>query len=94
MNRLCLVFLLSCALVGCASTSPPVVLSPYPALHDELFTSYEAFPVETEEEVFYLSPEAKAFVDRATIISGGSAHHKSVKQLVSAIFDHSEMGLL
>lgn len=94
MNRLCLVFLLSCALIGCASTSPPVVLSPYPALHDELFTSYEAFPVETEEEVFYLSPEAKAFVDRATIISGGSAHHKSVKKLVSAIFDHSEMGLL
>ena len=94
MKRLCLALLCVCVVTGCASTSKPVVQSPYPALHDELFTSYEAFPVETEEEVFYLSPEAKAFVDRATIISGGSAHHKSVKKLVSAIFDHSEMGLL
>ena len=68
MKRLCLALLWVCVVTGCASTSKPVVQSPYPALHDDLFTSYEAFPVETEEEVFYLSPEAKAFVDRATII--------------------------
>lgn len=78
-------------LMGCAST-PPVVKSPYPALHDSLFPSYQSFPVETEEEVFSLGEEAKQFVSRA--IAGPSFEQKSVKGLVTSIFDHSEMGLL
>lgn len=86
-----LVVIAAVFLVGCAST-PVIVNNPYPALHDDLFPSYQAFPVETEEQVFALGEDAKQFVSQA--IAGPSFEQKSVKGLVSSIFDHSEMGLL
>ncbi|NDV92305.1 tetratricopeptide repeat protein [Alteromonas sp. 345S023] len=94
MRHLAIAVVMSVLLVGCTSTPEPVTLNPYPALHDELFPTYELFPVETEEDVFALGEDAKAFVKRATTIISGNTHHRSVKSLISSIFDHSEMGLL
>lgn len=94
MKHFGVVMVLSVLLAGCASAPEPVAINPYPALHDELFPSFEAFPVESEEEVFALGDDAKVFVKRATTITSGNTHHKSVKSLISSIFDHSEMGLL
>lgn len=86
-----LVVIVAVFLIGCAST-PVVVNNPYPVLHDSLFPSYQAFPVETEEQVFALGEDAKQFVSQAIV--GPSFEQKSVKGLVTSIFDHSEMGLL
>jgi len=91
-SLLMLMLIVNVYLQGCKSTPPPTVSSPFPALHDNLFPSYQAFPVESEAQVFALGEEAKLFVSRA--IAGPSLEQKNIKGLVKSIFDHSEMGLL
>ena len=57
-----------------------------------MFPSYIHFPVETEEQVFALSDEAKAFVDEA--IKQEDDQRQQIKVLVAKIFDRSDLNLL
>lgn len=92
MRCWCLVFSLCIGLMGCSTTPILVENDPYTVLHDNLFPHYSAFPVESEDAIFALNEDVKHFVDEAS--QGATLQEKSVKGLVSAIFDHSELGLL
>ncbi|MDM7861500.1 tetratricopeptide repeat protein [Alteromonas sp. ASW11-36] len=84
--------LLGLAVVGCSSTSDVVIEEPAPLLNDAAFPGYELFPVESKQEVFALSPEAKAFVDR--VIWKHDDPDEKIKALVDKIFDRSSLNLL
>ncbi|WP_100658136.1 tetratricopeptide repeat protein [Alteromonas flava] len=87
--------LLAIAALGlCACQSTPVTLtaSPHQLLNDDAFTGYHLFDIETEEEVFELTPEAKSFVNRVTWQHDHPT--KKIKALVSSIFDRSDLNLL
>lgn len=79
-------------LFSCASTESPITNQPYPALNDERFPSFELFPVESEQEIFYLDEQAQDFVQKALISSNSLT--PDLNKLVANIFDYSEMGLL
>ena len=90
--RLIALLCLSTLLAGCNSTPDVVVEDSDPYLKDEAFPGYELFHVETEEEVFALTPEAKEFVQRVTWPHDHP--NDQIKALVSSIFDRSDFNLL
>ncbi len=79
-------------LCSCASTELQVADQQHPALNDEKFPSVHLFPVETEEEIFYLDDAAQSFVRKA--IHSNETIAPDANELVSSIFNYSEMGLL
>lgn len=79
-------------LSGCASTTTSQKDAPESILQDQLFPSYTLFAVETEDQIFSLDEEARAFVDSA--IKPHKIHETNIRSLIRQIFDHSEMGLL
>ena len=92
MNTRILIVVLCTLLVACQSTERKVTSASPTLLDDSLFPSYELFPVETPEEIFYLDEEAQQFAERAVYES--SASEKNVKRLVKSIFGRSEHGVL
>ncbi|WP_100644475.1 tetratricopeptide repeat protein [Alteromonas facilis] len=79
-------------LTGCVSTPPEPLESANVLLNDKAFPGYHLFDVETEEEVFTLPPEARAFVERVTWPHDHPS--KKIKALVSSVFDRSDFNLL
>lgn len=90
MKGIVLIILLAC-LVGCESTqqaqNPPAQV-----LNDEAFPDYVLFPVETEQQVFELDDEARAFVAR--IVNPIYDPIDRMETLIERIFDRSELNLL
>ncbi|MBT0585928.1 tetratricopeptide repeat protein [Alteromonas oceanisediminis] len=80
------------SLLGCQSTTPASVKPAEPLLYDEGFKGFELFPVETEQEVFALTDEAKAFVDRVVWPHDNSTQR--ITALIDAVFDRSDFNLL
>ena len=91
MKRLILV-VLAVMLTACQATQKQITLSPHQYLNDEAFPAYVLFPVETEEQVFALDDEAKAFVD--DVINPVHDPTDQMETLVRSIFDRSEFNLL
>ncbi len=84
-----LTFLLTACAGGLDRSNPSLETN---LLHDTAFPDYEYIHIETKEEIFTLSDEAKAYVD-------GSIHLidtpiEQMRSLVTAIFDHSRLDLL
>ena len=79
-------------LAACQSTAYNPAKPVKVLLDDSVFPSYIHFPVETEEQVFALSDEAKAFVDEA--IKQEDDQRQQIKVLVAKIFDRSDLNLL
>lgn len=79
-------------LSGCATTSNTLRVEPLKGLHDYVFPEYSTVAVESEAEVFAISPEMKVFVNRLT--ARESDPDKRIRLLAKGIFDHSDMNLL
>lgn len=90
--QLCMALLFSALLVACKSTEQHVYQDAQPLLKDSAFPGYQLFPVETKEQIFTLTPEAKAFVQR--VIWPHDHPQDQIKALVSSIFDRSDFNLL
>jgi len=60
--------------------------------HDELFPDSKNITIETEQQIFYLGPKAKQFVDNN--LNRVFTYDKRIRTLVDSIFDHSNLGLL
>lgn len=61
-------------------------------LHDDVFPYADAYAIETPQSLFWLSDEAKDFVDLA--VSGRMSDEKQVQGLMSHIFNRAEFDLL
>jgi len=92
MYKTMLIVLSMFCLSGCQST-PSRHEAPERAIFDDsLFPSYQSFPLEDEDTIFALNDDAKAFVDG--IFRPLENRERNINTLVSAIFDHSQMGML
>lgn len=78
-------------LTACQSTST-ADLDLNPHLLDMSFAGFEKTHIETEDEIFDLTPEAKAFVTKA--IKGTDDTQLQIKRLVKAIFNHSDLNMI
>lgn len=78
-------------LSACQSTQT-TNLNPYPYLLDEPFSGFESIPIESEQDIFQLTPEAKDFV--STTLQGISNQEKRIEALVAAIFNRSDFNML
>ncbi|MEW9799354.1 tetratricopeptide repeat protein [Alteromonas sp. CYL-A6] len=86
-------FIFVCAgLAGCATTGPSQVYNPAELLNDSLFIGYRDVSVESEDEIFALSDEAKTFVKQRT--TDELDEEVNIRNLMYAIFDHADMGLI
>ena len=90
MKGIVFIVLLVC-LVGCKSTQQ-VNTPSIQILNDTAFPDYGLFPVETEQQVFELDDEAKAFVNR--IVAPIYDPIDRMETLIERIFDRSELNLL
>lgn len=90
--KLCLALLFVTLLVACKSTELHVSEDAQPLLKDSAFPGYQLFAVETEEQVFSLTPEAKEFVQR--VIWPHEHPQDQIKALVRSVFDRSDLNLL
>ena len=61
-------------------------------LEDDAFPGYEHVHIETKDEIFYLSDEAKIYVDSSIHLIDTPI--EQMRSLVSAIFHHSRLDLL
>tara|TARA_R110002167_G_scaffold8206_9_gene38118 strand:+ start:28578 stop:29765 length:1188 start_codon:yes stop_codon:yes gene_type:complete len=61
-------------------------------LFDEGFAGVEQINIETEQDIFHLEEEAKAFVKKAVGKTGKPL--EQIKSLVYALFDHADFNLL
>lgn len=79
---------------GCASRLIPLEPSlDYDSLiFDEAFDGYENVNVESVEQIFFLSDEAKRFVDRT--VSDRDGIGEQMRSLARSIFDYSKLDLL
>lgn len=86
------IFLVSVALlVGCGSTQN-LVRDPEPVLNDEGFPGYRDVKVESSEEIFYLGPQAKAFIYNS--VAGTKDPIDKMETLTRRIFARSNLNLL
>lgn len=90
MKGILIVILLG-LLTACQSTQQ-VQTQPDRVLNDDAFPEYTLFPVESEQEVFALDDDAKAFVGR--IINPIYDPIDRMETLIEQIFDRSELNLL
>ena len=91
MKQFCVLSFLILFLTGCETTQQ-VQVSPHEVLHDHVFPDYTIYKIETQEQVFALNDEAKAFVDRA--INPIFDPIDRMETLIRKIFDRSEFNLL
>ena len=93
MNARVTALLMFCLIIGaCKSTETETTNAAPTLLNDSLFPTYNLFPVETPEEIFFLDEDAKRFAEKA--VYEKSILQKNVKGLVKAIFDHADQGML
>jgi len=83
--------LMMVALAACQS-SPKIALSAQDVLYDEGFRQFHQVPIESEQDIFYLDDEAKAFVRDTTNTVGDPI--SQMETLVHTIFDRSKFNLL
>ncbi|MGQ8364873.1 tetratricopeptide repeat protein [Glaciecola sp. 1036] len=84
-----LTFTLSILLMsGCTSFSKQVEM---PVLNTYAFDDYQGHSVESPEDIFYLTDEAKSFVDKHA--AGQVTHDGKVTELLRAIFSRTELNL-
>lgn len=62
------------------------------SLHDDEFSNYQRYPIESHQQVFSLSEQAKDFVRKS--VSGIKDPSAKMESLVRSIFDYSELDLL
>ncbi len=79
-------------LAGCSSALRVQDAGTQLPLYDELFEGYRSVEVVSEAQIFALNDEAKAFVNQH--ISDHKNYETNISNLVYAIFDRAEMGLL
>lgn len=91
LPTLLVVLIVSSFLTACQSTST-ADLDLNPHLLDRSFAGYENTRIETEEEIFALTPDAKLFVNKA--IHSSDDPKIQIKRLVKAIFDHSDLNMI
>ncbi|WP_299080163.1 tetratricopeptide repeat protein [uncultured Paraglaciecola sp.] len=63
-----------------------------PVFYDQGFSGFSDIEIESEEQLFYLGPEAKAFV--ASTVAPLKKKTDQMEALVKAIFDRSKLNLL
>jgi tetratricopeptide (TPR) repeat protein len=87
-----LVSLIFLAFLSACQTTAVQIPPPDNLLHDQGFPGFTEISIESEQQVFHLDEDARAFVT-STI---GSFHHKidQMEALVKAIFNRSELNLL
>ncbi|GGW92212.1 tetratricopeptide repeat protein [Alteromonas halophila] len=90
--RLGIVTLYCWWLTGCVTTLQVQDAGDELPLYDALFDGHSEVEVVSDKEIFALSEEAKAFVDAH--ISDHKNYETNISNLVYAIFDRAEMGLL
>lgn len=90
MRGIAIVVLLG-LLTACQSTQQ-AQQQPDTVLYDHAFPDYALFPVETEQEVFELDEDAKAFVGR--VVNPIYDPIDRMETLIEQIFDRSELNLL
>lgn len=61
-------------------------------LHDEIFPSFDNYTIETPQSLFWLSDDAKGFVDNAIVDS--KSEKRQMRGLVRSIFNRAEFDLL
>jgi len=87
-----LVFIVSTlVLMGC-QTTPAVLVSTDRYLHDELFPNHTNTQIESEQDVFAVSDEMKAFIESS--IKKNVTYESQVKALAHNIFEHSSLALI
>ncbi len=87
----CLLVGLALILTGCAATSD-ITKDTRLLLNDEGFPSYQSYQLDTEQDVFQLSQDAKLFVDKI-VYRAGAEPKDQIRELVWAIFDKSHFNL-
>jgi tetratricopeptide (TPR) repeat protein len=78
-------------LTGCQSSAMQVS-SAKPVLHDEVFADFEAYPLESKQQIFELNDDAKTFV--AQSLKGVFNPIDQIEMLVRSVFSRSEFNLL
>lgn len=88
--------MVSALLAGCVNTSQPERQFAQPVSQpprfDEVFPTYTQHRLESEQEIFALDADARAFV--RTAVGASDDPYKQMQALVSAIFDRSAFNLL
>lgn len=79
-------------LTGCATHLQVQEAEQQPLLQDALFPRASAVEVASEQQIFALEDDVKAFVDQQ--ISSRATFEDNIRNLVYSIFDRSSMGLL
>jgi hypothetical protein len=78
--------------LNACQSSPKIELSAQDVLYDAGFSHYHQIPIESEQDIFYLDDEAKAFVRDTTNTVGDPI--SQMEALVHTIFDRSKFNLL
>jgi tetratricopeptide (TPR) repeat protein len=87
-----LLFLFLISLLTACQTTTSVQINPNPHLLDKSFAGFENIPIETERDIFALSPEARTFV--ITTLNGVREPTVRIERLVDAIFDRSDFNMI
>ncbi len=84
---------LSCVVLFACQSQVTLPLAPTGSLfYEQGFPAAQHIPIESTEQIFYLDPEAKAFVSE--IIATKRNKMDQMELLIKAIFDRSELNLL
>jgi tetratricopeptide (TPR) repeat protein len=60
-------------------------------LSDDLFPSFQSYPIETREQIFYLDEEAIAFMDRQG--RGLRTEEAKVRRFIKAVFERTDLNM-
>ena len=81
-------------LSACATTTDYSSAELMPAtslLSDDLFPSFQAYPVETREQIFYLDAAAIAFIDKQD--RGLKTEEAQIRRFIKAVFERTDLSM-